>query len=182
MPFGLTNAPASFQHLMNHHFSDMVDKFVICYLDDILIYSDSLEEHDKHVTAVLQRLRKAGLYAKAEKCEFHLERVEFLGFVVGRDGLEMDQGKVQTILDWPTPRTVEETQESAQGTSLAKKGDTVTILPHPPPPCRTSPLSQSSSSLVLVLAATTVILWLRTPGRGFVVYISSHPVAYGGCG
>jgi hypothetical protein len=114
MPFGLTNAPASFQHLMNHHFSDMVDKFVICYLDDILVYSDSLEEHTKHVTAVLQRLRKAGLYAKAEKCEFHLERVEFLGFVVGRDGLEMDRRKVQTILDWPTAKTVHDVRAFLQ--------------------------------------------------------------------
>ena len=106
MPFGLTNAPATFQHLMNHHFTDMMDKFVICYLDDILIYSNSLEEHKTHVAKVLQRLREAGLYAKAEKCEFHTKEVEFLGFVVDPDGIKMDKHKVQTVLNWPTPKTL----------------------------------------------------------------------------
>jgi hypothetical protein len=103
MPFGLTNAPASFQHLMNHNFRTMLDHYVICYLDDILIYSDTLEEHYQHVTSVLETLRKAGLFAKAEKCEFHQHSVEFLGFIVGRDGITMDVKKVQSILDWPTP-------------------------------------------------------------------------------
>ena len=106
MPFGLTNAPATFQHLMNHHFTDMVDKFVICYLDDILIYSNSLEEHKAHIAKVLQRLREAGLYAKAEKCEFHTTEVEFLGFVVAPDGIKMDKAKVETVLNWPTPKTL----------------------------------------------------------------------------
>lgn len=103
MPFGLTNAPASFQHLMNHNFRDMLDQFVICYLDDILIYSPDLDTHQKHVEQVLARLRSVGLYAKAEKCEFHTDKVEFLGFVATPGGITMDQTKVQTVLDWPTP-------------------------------------------------------------------------------
>lgn len=108
MPFGLTNAPASFQHLMNHNFHDMLDKFVIIYLDDILIYSNNEEEHIEHVKQVLQRLREVGLYAKAEKCEFHTTSVEFLGFVVTPDGIKMDDKKIQSILSWPTPKNVHE--------------------------------------------------------------------------
>lgn len=108
MPFGLTNAPASFQHLMNYNFRDMLDKYVICYLDDILIYSDNLEEHQNHVTQVLQRLRDTGLYAKAEKCEFHTSSVEFLGFVISNNGIAMDIKKVQAVLDWPPPTNLSE--------------------------------------------------------------------------
>ena len=103
MPFGLTNAPASFQHLMNYHFRDMLDKHVICYLDDILIYSPDLETHRLHVIQVLTRLREVGLFAKAEKCLFHSDKVDFLGFVISPNGVEMDTKKVQTILDWPIP-------------------------------------------------------------------------------
>ncbi len=103
MPFGLTNAPASFQHLMNFNFRDMLDNFVICYLDDLLIYSPDLTTHCEHVGKVLQRLRDVGLYAKADKCEFHTTSVEFLGYVISPSGIEMDKKKVQTILDWPTP-------------------------------------------------------------------------------
>ena len=81
----------------------MLDHYVICYLDDILIYLDTLEEYYQHVTSVLETLCKAGLFAKAEKCEFHQHSVEFLGFIVRRDGITMDVKKVQSILDWPTP-------------------------------------------------------------------------------
>lgn len=108
MPFGLTNAPASFQHLMNHSFRDMLDDFIIVYLDDILVFSKTKEEHVEHVRRVLQRLREVGLYAKGEKCEFHQEQVEFLGFVVTPSGLTMDLKKVQTILDWPAPKNLHE--------------------------------------------------------------------------
>lgn len=110
MPFGLTNAPASFQHLMNDLFKDMVDDFVICYLDDILIYSPDKRTHVTHVLRVLARLLTCGLYAKAEKCEFHTTRVEFLGYVISPDGISMDTKKVQAILDWPPPHNLTETR------------------------------------------------------------------------
>lgn len=110
MPFGLTNAPASFQHLMNHNFRDMLDVFAIIYLDDILIYSKTLEEHEEQVKKVLQRLREINLFAKGEKCEFHREEVEFLGFIINHDGIVMDPKKVQTVLDWPTPKKVKDVQ------------------------------------------------------------------------
>ncbi|KAK4684314.1 putative transposase, partial [Tremellales sp. Uapishka_1] len=106
MPFGLTNAPASFQHLMNDNFRDMLDNFVIVYLDDILIYSKDITEHQLHVRQVLERLRQVGLFAKAEKCEFHKNQVEFLGFVIKSDGIIMDTKKIESVLSWPTPKNV----------------------------------------------------------------------------
>lgn len=110
MPFGLTNAPAIFQHLMNDVFREYLDKFVICYLDDILIYSKNVEEHETHVKLVLQKLRDAGLYAKLEKCVFHQPKVEFLGYIISDKGLLMDQKKVQAVTDWTVPKTVRDVQ------------------------------------------------------------------------
>ena len=110
MPFGLTNAPAAFQRFMNDIFSDMLDVHVIIYLDDILVYSDDPAEHKKHVREVLQRLRKNGLYCKPEKCHFDKDTVNYLGFILSKDGLKMDPAKVQTIQDWPEPRKVKDIQ------------------------------------------------------------------------
>ena len=79
MPFGLSNAPAAFQRFVNEIFADMLDVCVVVYLDDILIYSDNPDDHRKHVKEVLRRLRKHRLYARADKCEFHKDSVEYLG-------------------------------------------------------------------------------------------------------
>lgn len=108
MPFGLTNAPASFQHLVNSVFQDMLDRFVTAYLDDIIIYSDTYEEHVEHVRQVLQRLREAMLYAKDSKCEFFRKKVTFLGYVISDQGISMDEEKVRAVLDWPVPRNLGE--------------------------------------------------------------------------
>ncbi|SOV04618.1 uncharacterized protein UDID_17154 [Ustilago sp. UG-2017a] len=110
MPFGLTNAPASFQHLMNDTFKDMLDRSLIIYLDDLLIYSSTLEQHQGHVSAVLARLRQAGLYAKAEKCQFSTSQTEFLGFVVSDQGVSMDPSKTEVITNWPVPTSVHDVQ------------------------------------------------------------------------
>ncbi len=110
MPFGLTNAPATFQHVMNSVLRDMLDISVIVYLDDILIYSDTREQHILHVKAVLERLRRHKLWAKAEKCEFFTDRVEFLGYVISPAGIEMDRKKVEKVLDWPNLKTVKDVQ------------------------------------------------------------------------
>ena len=103
MPFGLTNAPSAFQRFMNMIFADMLDVCIVVYLDNILIYSDNKEDHRKHVREVLRRLRKHGLYAKPEKCEFHSESVEYLRYCLAPSGLTMAQNKIQTICDWPEP-------------------------------------------------------------------------------
>ena len=110
MPFGLTNAPAAFQRLMNNIFSDLLDICILIYLDDILIYSDTLEEHRYHIHEVLLRLQNNKLYACGDKCSFHEDTVEYLGFILSPNGLSMDPGKVSAILEWPEPRKVKDIQ------------------------------------------------------------------------
>ncbi|MBW0523560.1 hypothetical protein O181_063275 [Austropuccinia psidii MF-1] len=94
MQFGLTNAPASFQNLLNDIFAYFLDIFVVAYIDDIMVFSSSEEEHVKHVASVPQRLRDNNLFAKASKCVFHSSSVEYWGDVVSGDGLNMDYKKV----------------------------------------------------------------------------------------
>jgi transposase InsO family protein len=101
LPMGLTNAPATFMHLMNKTFADYIDKFVQTFLDDILIYSTTLSDHEQHVRHVLDRLRKEKLYAKASKCEFFRHEVEFLGHRVSADGISVCADKVQSVREWP---------------------------------------------------------------------------------
>jgi hypothetical protein len=99
MPFGLTNELVIFQHLMNDIFQEFVDNFMVCYLDDILIFSKNEKDHEKHVQMVLQKLCKAGLYAKLEKYVFHQSHVEFLGNIISEEGFSIDPKKIQTILE-----------------------------------------------------------------------------------
>ncbi|KAI3472595.1 hypothetical protein Pfo_030078, partial [Paulownia fortunei] len=108
MPFGLTNAPAAFMDLMNRVFKQYLDKFVIVFIDDILIYSRDKEEHKEHLKIVLQVLKEKQLYAKFKKCEFWLEQVVFLGHVVSKDGISVDPSKVEAVIKWPTPTNVSE--------------------------------------------------------------------------
>jgi hypothetical protein len=110
MPFGLTNALAAFQRFVNTVFADLLDVYVIVYLDDILIYSVNKASHKEHVREVLHRLRKHGLYVKPEKCEFHTKSTEYLGYLLSPSGLTMSPDKVQTIQDWPEPRKVKDIQ------------------------------------------------------------------------
>ena len=110
MPFGLTNAPVAFQCFMNDIFSNLLNVCIIIYLDDILIYSEDMTQHKKHVKEVLQWLCKNRLYTAATKCEFHKESIEYLGFIISINGLHMAQDKVQIILDWPEPWKVKDIQ------------------------------------------------------------------------
>ncbi|MBW0497674.1 hypothetical protein O181_037389 [Austropuccinia psidii MF-1] len=110
MPFGLTNASASFQNIVNDIFADSLDIFIVVYLDEIMVFSSSEEEHVKHVASVLQRLRENNLFTKASKCVFHASSVEYLGYVVSSDGLKMDSSKAQQILNWPQPKNIKALQ------------------------------------------------------------------------
>ncbi|KAL0388132.1 UNVERIFIED_CONTAM: Retrovirus-related Pol polyprotein from transposon.6 [Sesamum radiatum] len=103
MPFGLTNAPATFCNLMNDVLYEYLDRFVVVYLDDIVIYSETLNEHVKHLRAVFQKLREYELYAKKEKCEFCCEKITFLGHVISQGQIQMDRKKVQAVMDWGIP-------------------------------------------------------------------------------
>ncbi len=106
MPFGLTNAPATFCTLMNDIFREWLDDFVVIYIDDILIYNGSLEEHAQHLRKVFQRLRENKLYDKFEKCKFEVKEVNFLGHRITQEGLKMDDHKVKAILDWEPPKSI----------------------------------------------------------------------------
>ena len=97
MPFGLTNAPATFMTLMNDVFHKYLDEFVVIYLDDILVYSHTKEEHLDHLRIVLQTLRQHKLFGKISKCEFMKRRVEYLGHVISEKGVSVDQYKVEAI-------------------------------------------------------------------------------------
>ncbi|XP_052210449.1 uncharacterized protein LOC127813488 [Diospyros lotus] len=101
MPFGLTNAPAVFMDLMNRVFREYLDSFVIVFIDDILIYSPSLEDHETHLRLALQRLRERQLYAKFSKCDFWQRQVGFLGHVVSGEGISVDPEKVKAVIEWP---------------------------------------------------------------------------------
>ena len=110
MPFGLISAPAAFQCLMNNVFSDLLDICILVYLDDILIYSDTLEEHRHHVREVLLWLWNNKLYAHGDKCSFHDDTVEYLDFILSLNDLLMDPSKVSTVLEWPEPHKVKDIQ------------------------------------------------------------------------
>jgi hypothetical protein len=106
MSFGLMDAPAYFMYLMNSVFMDYLDRFVVVFIDDILIYSQNEQEHEDHLRKVLQRLRDCQLYAKLSKCEFWTNEVLFLGHIINQEGLVVDPKKVTTILDWKAPKDV----------------------------------------------------------------------------
>jgi hypothetical protein len=106
MSFGLINAPAHFMYLMNLVFMPELDKFIIVFIDNILVYSKNMEEHEEHHRIVLQRLREHQLYAKFSECEFWLSEVAFLGHVIYANGIAVDLVKVQGVVDWKPLRTV----------------------------------------------------------------------------
>ncbi|KAJ0883873.1 putative nucleotidyltransferase, Ribonuclease H [Helianthus annuus] len=111
MPFGMTNAPAVFMDLMNRVCKPYLDKFVIVFIDDILIYSKSQEEHERHLRLILELLRNEKLYAKFSKCDFWLREVHFLGHVVNKDGIHVNPAKIDSIKNWPTPKTPTEVRQ-----------------------------------------------------------------------
>ena len=110
MPFGLTNAPTSFQAYINRTLQGYVDVFCIVYLDDILIFSANEKEHMEHLELVIERLRRAELYANPKKCEFFKPEIEYLGFLVNKTGVRMDPARVEAISKWPRSRTYRDIQ------------------------------------------------------------------------
>jgi len=108
MSFGLTNVPAYFMYLMNKVFMEYLDKFVVVFIDDILVFSQSEEDHEEHLRLVLQKLRENQLYAKLSKCDFWLKEVSFLGHIITDGGITVDPSKVQDVLNWNPLENVSE--------------------------------------------------------------------------
>jgi hypothetical protein len=111
MPFGLCNAPATFQDIINHIFRDLLDQGLVAYIDDLLIYAATKDQHDQIVMEVLKRLRDNRLAISAEKCEWAKEEVEFLGYMIGRKGVRMSPEKVEGVLEWKPPKSLVEVQQ-----------------------------------------------------------------------
>ena len=108
MPFGLCNAPGTFQSYINDALREFLDDFASAYLDDCLVFSDTLEEHIEHVKKVLHKLQEAGLQLDIDKCEFHVQETKYLGLIITPEGIKMDPQKIQAIQDWTTPRNVKD--------------------------------------------------------------------------
>ena len=106
MHFLLTNAPATFMCLMNSILSNYLDKFVVVFIDDILIYSKNEHEHEEHLKIILQVLREQQLYAKFSKCDFFKDMIQYLGRMVSKDGIFVDSDKIKAIIEWPVPKNV----------------------------------------------------------------------------
>ena len=110
MPFGLKNAPSHFQRSMNLLLADLLDVCVLVYMDDILIFSKSAEEHHQHVRQVFERLNKKKWHVKQKKCALFLNKVEFLGHVVSSEGIKVAHDKIDTVKSWPKPEMVQDIQ------------------------------------------------------------------------
>jgi transposase InsO family protein len=205
MPFGLTSAPATFMTLMNDIFRDVTDQFVVIFIDDILIYSESIEEHRKHVKVVLDRLRQNRLYAKQSKCEFAKTAIEFLGHFVSDRGLQVDPRKIQTIIDWPTPSEPHDIQ-CFMGLAnyyrrfidkFAHKAANLNRLLHKNVPWKWTSIEQRAFNDLKNALTTTPVLLLPDPDKRFTLFFDAastnaiggilcqsddngnlHPVAY----
>jgi hypothetical protein len=110
MSFRLTNAPAYFMYMMNKVFMKYLDKFIVVFIDDILVYSRSEEEHEWHLRLILQKLQDHKLYAKLSKCELWLKQVAFLGHAISKGGISVDPNKAQDVLSWKTRTSVNDIQ------------------------------------------------------------------------
>lgn len=108
MAMGLCNAPATFQTLMNSIFRDVIDNFMVVYLDDLLIFSKTKEDHRRHLQIILERLRKNQLFVSPKKCSLFQKEVEFLRLLVGKNGIKVDPAKVEIINNWPKPKSLTE--------------------------------------------------------------------------
>ncbi|XP_027171642.1 uncharacterized protein LOC113771232 [Coffea eugenioides] len=178
MPFGLTNAPAAFMDLMQRIFKKYLDQFVVVFIDDILIYSKTREEHAKHLEVVLQILREHKLYAKFSKCEFWLTEISFLGHRVSEDGIAVDPAKVEAIMNWKQPETPTEVRSflglagyyrrfiqdfskiAGPMTELTKKGAKFVWTPK----------CESSFQELKKRLTSAPVLVLPDGGEGYVVY------------
>jgi hypothetical protein len=187
LPFGLTNAPATFMTLMNDIFREYLDKFVVVYLDDILIYSRTKEEHLQHVRIVLSTLRKHKLYAKLKKCELAQQQVEYTGHFISGEGISVDPRKVDTIKNWPAPTNVSEVRSFLGLASYYRKfvekfsaiATPMTALLHKDQKFEWSTEAQKAFDMLKEKLTTTPVLLLPDPTKPFIVTTDASDYAIG---
>ena len=188
LPFGLCNAPATFQTLMNSVFQNELDHFVLVYLDDIMIFSKTLEEHRLHVRHVLEKLRKHKLYINKEKCTFFKQKIAWLGYIISAEGLEVDKEKISTILDWPTPKNANDILSFLGFTGYYRKfiekyshiaAPMTELLKKNVPFLWTSSQQEAFETLKNKLT-TAPILQLPSPDYPFPMYTDASDFAIGG--
>ncbi|KAL0147619.1 hypothetical protein M9458_057083, partial [Cirrhinus mrigala] len=187
MPFGLSNSPGVFQALVNDVLRDMVDQFIYVYLDDILIFSSSLQEHVQHVRRVLQRLLENGLFVKAEKCVFHAQSVPFLGYILSAEGIRVDPAKVQAVVDWPTPDSRKALQRFLGFANFYRRfirnfsqlAAPLTALTSPRTTFRWSDSAEAAFAKLKSRFVSAPILETPDPSRQFVVEVDASEVGVG---
>ncbi len=187
MPFGLSNSPAVFQALVNDVLRDMVDQFIYVYLDDILIFSSSLQEHVQHVRQVLQRLLENGLFVKAEKCDFHAQSVPFLGYIVSVEGMRVDPEKIKAVVEWPSPDSRNALQRFLGFTNFYRRlirnfsqlAAPLTTLTSPRTTFRWSDTAEAVFTKLKGCFVSAPILITPDPSRQFVVEVDASEVGVG---
>jgi hypothetical protein len=188
VPFGLSNAPAVFMCLMNGVFRDYLDKFVIVFLDDILVYSKTEEEHEQHLRMVLQVLREHQLYAKLSKCSFYQRQIHYLGHIISEEGIVVDPEKVQAIREWPAPRNVAEVR-SFMGlvgyyrrfiAGFSKIAHSITSLQKKEKKFQWTEECESSFQRLKQLLTSAPILKIADPNKDYVVCTDACKEGLGG--
>ncbi|XP_048338343.1 uncharacterized protein LOC125424948 [Sphaerodactylus townsendi] len=197
MPFGLSGAPGAFMSLINEVLQDFLYKGVVVYLDDVLIYSQNLEEHEQLVRSVLQRLLDHSLYAKLSKCCFHQSSIDYLGYRISPEGLEMDPAKVAAVVDWPAPTTRKELQSflgfanfyrdfipqfaklALPLTDLLRTKGKEPLAAKPGAPLQWSSACQESFHLLKTAFTTEPVLKHPDPNVPFVVHVDASDKALG---
>lgn len=188
MPYGLANAPSVFQDFIHEVLREFLHKFVLVYIDDILIYSRSMADHQRHVAEVLQRLRAFHLYLKAEKCTFHQPSVQFLGYNIDRSGIRMDEGKVEAIRNWPTPTTIKELQRFLGFSNFYRRFihnySTITspltsLLRNKPKSLSWTPSATTAFNTLKLAFTTAPLLVHPDPDKPFVVEVDASTTGVG---
>ena len=187
MPFGLCNAPSTFQKLMNKVFAEEINSFISVYLDDILIFSRSVEEHWDHLNTALERLRRAKLYGRLHKCEFLKDKVDYLGFEVSAEGIHASPEKVKAVLDWPRPQSVHDVRSVLGLASYYRKfiksfsqlAKPLTDLTQDKTVWRWGDAETNSFTVLKVAMATAPILRLPDFDKQFVVTTDASDVPVG---